>query len=148
MLLFDGDVVTVRKLGLRAATLVRKSDNAELVVPNQTFFTETTTTYTGTEELRCGFLKVRADYRHNPDQVMSLLVDIAKANPLVLPDPAPSVSIGNLGDYAIEYGLEFWMQDPIKNGKISGQLRYEILRRFNEEGIEIPKPPYLPLTQP
>ncbi|MFM7169528.1 MAG: mechanosensitive ion channel family protein, partial [Cyanobium sp.] len=114
-LLFNGDVCKVRKLGLRAATLLRKSDNAELVVPNQTFFTETTTTYTGTEELRCGFLKVRADYKHDPDHVLRLLVDIAKANPLVLTDPAPSASIGNLGDSAIEYGLDFWMTDPMKN---------------------------------
>lgn len=143
VLLFNGDVCKVRKLGLRAATLLRKSDNAELVVPNQTFFTETTTTYTGTEELRCGFLKVRADYKHDPDHVLRLLVDIAKANPLVLADPAPSASIGNLGDSAIEYGLDFWMKDPMKNGKISGELRYQILKRFKEEGIEIPKIPYV-----
>ncbi|MEB3302996.1 MAG: mechanosensitive ion channel domain-containing protein [Cyanobacteriota bacterium] len=143
VLLFNGDVCKVRKLGLRAATLLRKSDNAELVVPNQTFFTETTTTYTGTEELRCGFLKVRADYKHDPDHVLRLLVDIAKANPLVLADPAPSASIGNLGDSAIEYGLDFWMTDPMKNGKISGELRYQILKRFKEEGIEIPKIPYV-----
>ncbi|MFM7640824.1 MAG: mechanosensitive ion channel family protein [Cyanobium sp.] len=143
VLLFNGDVCKVRKLGLRAATLLRKSDNAELVVPNQTFFTETTTTYTGTEELRCGSIKVRADYKHDPDHVMTLLVDIAKANPLVLADPAPSASIGNLGDSAIEYGLDFWMRDPLKNGKISGELRYQILNRFKQEGIEIPKVPYV-----
>ena len=143
VLLFNGDVCKVRKLGLRAATLLRKSDNAELVVPNQTFFTETTTTYTGTEELRCGYIKVRADYKHDPDHVMTLLVDIAKANPLVLSEPAPSASIGNLGDSAVEYGLDFWMRDPLKNGKISGELRYEILNRFKQEGIEIPKLPYV-----
>lgn len=143
VILHDGDVCKVRKLGLRAATLKRKSDNAELVVPNQTFFTDTTTTYTGTEELRCGSLKVRADYKHDPDQVMALLVDIAKANPLVLAEPAPSASLANLGDSAIEYGLDFWMEDPMKNGKISGQLRHAILKRFREEGIEIPKIPYV-----
>jgi len=44
VVLYDGDVCKVSKLGLRAATLKRKSDNAELVVPNQTFFTATTTT--------------------------------------------------------------------------------------------------------
>ncbi|MFN9990424.1 MAG: mechanosensitive ion channel family protein, partial [Cyanobacteriota bacterium] len=143
VILHEGDVCKVRKLGLRAATLKRKSDNAELVVPNQTFFTDTTTTYTGTEELRCGSLKVRADYKHDPDQVMALLVDIAKANPLVLAEPAPSASLANLGDSAIEYGLDFWMEDPMKNGKISGQLRHAILKRFREEGIEIPKIPYV-----
>jgi potassium efflux system protein len=143
VILHDGDLCKVRKLGLRAATLKRKSDNAELVVPNQTFFTDTTTTYTGTEELRCGSLKVRADYKHDPDQVMALLVEIAKANPLVLAEPAPSAAVANLADYAIEYGLDFWMVDPMKNGKISGQLRHAILRRFREEGIVIPKLPCL-----
>jgi len=147
VLLYEGDVCKVRKLGLRAATLKRKSDNAELVVPNQTFFTATTTTYTGTEELRCGFLKVRADYKHDPDQVMALLVDIARANPLVLADPSPSAAIANLGEYAIEYGLDFWMVDPMKNGKISGELRRAILLRFKEEGIEIPRPPYVSSAQ-
>lgn len=143
VILHEGDVCRVRKLGLRAATLKRKSDNAELVVPNQTFFTDTTTTYTGSEELRCGSLKVRADYKHDPDQVMALLMEIAKANPLVLADPPPSSGIENLGDSAIEYSLDFWMEDPMKNGKISGQLRHAILRRFREEGIEIPKVPYV-----
>jgi small-conductance mechanosensitive channel len=148
VLLYEGDVCKVRNLGLRAATLKRKSDNAELVVPNQTFFTATTTTYTGTEELRCGFLKVRADYRHDPDQVMALLVDIAKAHPLVLADPSPSAAIVNLGEYAIEYGVDFWMVDPMKNGKISGDLRRAILLRFRDEGIEIPRPPYVSSAQP
>ncbi|MFM9046699.1 MAG: hypothetical protein ACKOOH_03405 [Cyanobium sp.] len=35
------------------------------------------------------------------------------------------------------------MTDPMKNGKISGDLRYQILKRFKEEGIEIPKIPYV-----
>ena len=43
----------------------------------------------------------------------------------------------------MEYGLDFWMRDPLKNGKISGELRYEILNRFKQEGIEIPKLPYV-----
>lgn len=139
VILHDGDVCKVRKLGLRAATLKRTSDNAELVVPNQTFFTDTTTTYTGSEDLRCGSLKVCADSKHDPDQVMALLVDIAKANPLVLADPAPSAGIANLDDSTLEFGLDFWMEDPMNNGKISGQLRYEILRRFRQEGIVIPR---------
>lgn len=146
VILHDGDVCKVRKLGLRAATLLRKSDNAELVVPNQTFFTDTTTTYTGTQNLRCGTLKVRADYNHDPDRVMAILVELAAANPLVLKDPAPSASVANLGDYAIDYGLDFWMKDPTKNGKISGMLRHAILRRFKEEGIEIPALPPLLLS--
>ena len=43
ILLLERDPVEVRRLGLRAATLWRDRDNVELVVPNQTFITDTTT---------------------------------------------------------------------------------------------------------
>ena len=39
VLIIDGEACEVRRLGLRAAVLWRRSDNAELLIPNQTFFT-------------------------------------------------------------------------------------------------------------
>jgi potassium efflux system protein len=143
VLVHQGDVCQVTSLGLRAATLLRTMDNAELVVPNQNFFTATSITYTGSDSLRNGFLVVRADYSHDPEQVIAILVEIAKANSMVLPDPEPSASLMNFGDYAIEYGLSFWMQNPLKNGSICSQLRRAIWQRFQQEGIEIPLAPRL-----
>jgi small-conductance mechanosensitive channel len=142
VLVHDGDVCKVQSLGLRAATLVRSSDNAELLVPNQTFFTATTTTYTGTETLRCGTLNVRADYDHSPDQVIAILVDIAKANPRVVSDPPPSAKLADFGDYSLIYALDFWMADPTKKGGIAAELRRAIWNRFREEGISIPLAPH------
>jgi small-conductance mechanosensitive channel len=68
LLVLQGGICQVKSLGLRAATLMRPSDNAELVVPNQTVFTATTTTYTGSDERRCGTVQVRAADKHDPDQ--------------------------------------------------------------------------------
>jgi small-conductance mechanosensitive channel len=138
LLVLQGDICQVKSLGLRAATLTRSSDNAELVVPNQTFFTATTTTYTGSDERRCGTVQVRAAYKHDPDRVIALLLDTARANPLVLTDPAPGAKLSNFGEYFMEYKLDFWMADPLKNGSISSQLRQQIWHRFREQGIEIP----------
>jgi len=146
VLMHQGDVCQVTSLGLRAATLLRTLDNAELVVPNQNFFTATSITYTGSDNLRNGFLLVRADYKHNPDQVIAILVEIAQANSMILADPAPSAALSNFGDYAIEYGLSFWMANPLKNGMISAQLRRAIWHRFHQEGIEMPLAPRLKLT--
>jgi small-conductance mechanosensitive channel len=98
VLVHDGDVCKVQSLGLRAATLLRTSDNAELLVPNQTFFTATTTTYTGTATLRCGSLNVRADYDHSPEQVIAILLEIAKANPRVMSNPPPSAKLAEFLD--------------------------------------------------
>ena len=141
VVMHQGDLCRVNKLGLRAATLKRKSDNAELVVPNQTFFIATTTTYTGTEDLRCATLQVHADYKHDADRVIALLLEIVQTDERVLADPAPSAGVTNLGPYAVEYGLDYWMVDPTKSGSIASALRRMILRRFREEGIEIPTMP-------
>ncbi|QNI71936.1 mechanosensitive ion channel family protein [Cyanobium sp. NS01] len=89
ILFIDGDPCEVRSLGLRAAVLWRDRDNAELVIPNQTFFTTTTTTYTGTDHLRRGQVLVGAAYRHDPVAVMAVLEATAQQVPGVLADPPP-----------------------------------------------------------
>ena len=142
VLVHDGDVCQVQSLGLRATTLLRSSDNAELLVPNQTFFTATTTTYTGTARLRCGSLSVRADYEHSPEQVIAILLEIAKANPRVISSPPPSAKMSDFGDYAMVFSLDFWMADPTTKGGIAAELRCAIWTRFHEEGIKIPRIPY------
>ena len=141
VLVHDGDVCQVQSLGLRAATLLRSSDNAELLVPNQTFFTATTTTYTGTARLRCGSLSVRADYEHSPEQVIAILLEIAKANSRVVSSPPPSAKLAEFGDYAMVYDLDFWMADPTTKGGIAAELRRAIWNRFREEGISMPRIP-------
>lgn len=83
-------------------------------------------------------MQVRAAYKHDPDRVIALLLDTARANPLVLTDPAPGAKLSNFGEYFMEYKLDFWMADPLKNGSISSQLRQQIWHRFREQGIEIP----------
>jgi hypothetical protein len=140
VLVVDGDVCQVRKLGLRATTLWRDADNAELVVPNQTFFTTTATTYTGTDERRRGQVLVGAHYRHDPEQVIVLLEQVAKAHPRVLADPPPKAFLMNYGDSSIDYSLRFWMADPMTNLSISSEVRRAIWRVFEENGIEIPFP--------
>ena len=141
ILIVDGDACEVKNLGLRASTLLRPSDNAELVVPNQTFFTNTTTTFTGeTKALRCSTVTVGADYKHEPDEVIALLVATAKANPRVLSAPPPKAFVTNFGESAIDYELEFSMADPLTKGSIAKELRRAIWYAFRDNGIEMPYP--------
>ena len=77
VLMHEGEACEVRRLGLRAATLWRGSDNAELVVPNQTFFTQTTTTYTGSDRTRRCRLEVQAPAACPPEPIITLLLEIS-----------------------------------------------------------------------
>ena len=52
VLMLDGDPCEVRRLGLRATLLWRDRDNAELLIPNQTFFTQAATSYTASDRMR------------------------------------------------------------------------------------------------
>ncbi len=140
VLVVDGDVCQVRKLGLRATTLWRDGDNAELVVPNQTFFTTTATTYTGTDERRRSQVLIGTDYRHDPEQVIALLEQVASAHPRVLADPAPKAFLLDYGESSIDYALRFWIADPMTNLSISSEIRRTIWRVFKENDIEIPFP--------
>ena len=49
ILMINGDPCTVRKLGLRATQLRRGRDGAELLIPNQNFFTQEAESYTAEE---------------------------------------------------------------------------------------------------
>ena len=140
VLVVDGDVCQVRKLGLRATTLWRDGDNAELVVPNQTFFTATATTYTGSDERRRSQVLIGADYRHDPDQVIALLEGVAREHPRILADPPPRAFLLNYGDSSIDYALRYWIADPMTNLSIGSEVRRTIWRVFKQNGIEIPFP--------
>jgi len=140
VLILEGDTCQVRKLGLRATTLWRDRDNAELVVPNQTFFTATATTYTGSDDRRRGQVLIGAGYQHDPELVISVLEEVARAHPRVLADPAPKAFLLDYGSSSIDYSLRFWMADPMTNLGISSELRRSIWHAFQQHDIEIPFP--------
>jgi small-conductance mechanosensitive channel len=140
VLMIDGDPCEVRRLGLRATLLWRDRDNAELLIPNQTFFTEAATTYTASDRMRRSQVSVGAAYHHNPDQVIALLEATALAVPRVLSDPAPKALLLSYGDSSINYALRFWIANPMSNVGICSEVNQAIWTAFQREGIEIPFP--------
>ncbi|MEB3234789.1 MAG: mechanosensitive ion channel domain-containing protein [Cyanobacteriota bacterium] len=151
VLMLDGDPCEVRKLGLRATLLWRDRDNAELLIPNQTFFTEAATTFTASDRMRRSQVNVSAAYHHDPAAVIALLEATALTVPRVLPAPAPKGLLLNYGDSAIQYALRFWISNPMDNVSICSDVNQAIWTAFQREGIEIPFPQqvqYTIATQP
>jgi small-conductance mechanosensitive channel len=140
VLFMDGDPCEVRRLGLRAAVLWRDRDNAELVVPNQTFFTTPTITYTGTDRLRRSQVLVGAAYQHDPAVVIALLERTAAAVTGVLASPAPKGLVLGYGDSSIQYAVRFWISDPLQNISVSSAVSTAVWQAFRHEGITIPFP--------
>lgn len=140
VLMLDGDPCEVRSLGLRATLLWRDRDNAELLIPNQTFFTEAATTYTASDRMRRSQVNVGAAYHHNPAEVLALLEATALEVARVLPQPAPKALLLNYGDSAINYCLRFWIANPMDNVGICSEVNQAIWQAFLDNSIEIPFP--------
>jgi len=140
VLMIDGDPCEVRKLGLRATLLWRDRDNAELLIPNQVFFTEAATTYTASDRMRRSQVSVGAAYHHDPSAVIALLEATALSVPRVLKHPAPKGLLLSYGDSAINYALRFWIANPMDNVGICSEVNQAIWSAFKQHNIEIPFP--------
>ena len=140
VLMLDGDPCEVRKLGLRATLLWRDRDNAELLIPNQSFFTQPATSYTASDRMRRSQVSVGAAYHHDPRTVIALLEATALEVPEVLRTPAPRALLLNYGDSAINYALRFWIAHPMQNSRVCSAVNQAIWHAFKRDGIEIPFP--------
>jgi len=135
------DPCEVLELGMRATTLWRDRDNVELVVPNQTFFTQSMVTYSGLRDRRRrGQVLIGAAYRHPPETVIALLEATAFTIPRVLHQPAPKGLLLRYDDSAITYAIRYWIENPMDGVGVASEVGIAVWKAFHREGIEIPFP--------
>ena len=135
------DPCEVLELGMRATTLWRDRDNVELVVPNQTFFTQSMVTYSGIRDRhRRGQVLIGAAYRHPPQTVIALLEATASTIPRVLAKPAPKGLLLRYDDSAITYAIRYWIENPMDGVGVASEVGIAVWNAFQREGIEIPFP--------
>ncbi|MGK7930718.1 MAG: mechanosensitive ion channel family protein [Microcystaceae cyanobacterium] len=142
-----GDIITidrkmsrVKKLGIRATTVQVIGDNSEEIIPNQTFFTESVSTLTGSDAYVRRSLQVGASYQCDPTKVADILLQVAQQHPHVLQDPPPVVFSLGFGESSIDFELKFWLDDPLMSSPVTTELVFAIWQAFAENGIEIPYP--------
>ena len=138
VLMHEGEACEVRRLGPRATTLWRGGDNAEVVVPNQSFFTTATTTYTRSDRMRRCSLQLKMAQSWNPGQIVALLEVLAADHPAVLTEPAPKARLVEFGSERYGYKLSFSIADPLTAGSVTADLRLAICRRFGDLGMDPP----------
>lgn len=140
VLMIKGEPCRVNKLGLRATQLSRDRDDAELLIPNQTFFTQDAESFTAGENFRRSEIVVGAAYHHEPKQVIALLEQVASKHPKVLRNPSPKAFAIDFAESSINYKVKYSVGNPLQALSVSSDLRQEIWTAFNSHGIGIPFP--------
>jgi small-conductance mechanosensitive channel len=134
---FDGVVMDIKT----RYTLIRSLSGRESVVPNEKLITERIENLSLADPKILLSTDVSVAYDSDPDKVMAILLDAARACQRVIADPAPSARLVKFGADGLEFTLYFWIEDP-QNGQmnVKSEVNLGILRRLREAGIEIPYP--------
>ena len=140
VLMIDNEPCLVKNISLRAITLRRLRDDAELLIPNQTIFQTKTEVFTAGENDRRESIVVGAAYHHDPQHIIGLLEKIAQSHPLVIKQPMPEAFTIDFADSSITYKLIFAVRNPFDALKVASELRQQIWTAFEENDITIPFP--------
>ncbi|MDM8531641.1 mechanosensitive ion channel [Anaerolineales bacterium HSG25] len=135
----DGELSVVKRLDIRS-THVQTRNNVEIVIPNQTFFTSSFITYTGTDRTVRILIPAGASYNNDPEEVIKILEEVGQAHPEVKKEPKPAVFLVNFGDSSVDFKLAVWVDDPLRMMSVTSDLNRAIWQAFAKNNIEIPFP--------
>ena len=84
-------------------------------------------------------MKVGISYGDNIGKAITVAMDVIKKHDKVLPDPAPTVAVADLGDSSVDLLVRPWVQTS-EYWKVKWDLTRQIKEAFDKEGISIPFP--------
>lgn len=138
-----GDVVTigdttgvVSRIRIRATTITNW-ERKELVVPNKEFITGRLLNWTLSDKVNRVQINVGVAYGTDTDRAQALLLEIVRAQPAILDDPPPRVTLEGFGDSTLDFVVRAFLGTIEQRLDVIHELHSEIHRRFQREGIEI-----------
>lgn len=127
------------------STSVRSLASNLVIVPNSKLAQAIVTNYHLPEKRMASSVQVGVSYGSDPDRVERILMEVAAQGsreiPGMLAAPAPSAAFDpGFGESALGFTLNYQVEEFASQFAVRNALRRRILRRFREEGIEIPFP--------
>ncbi len=142
-----GDMITVDKFYGAVSqinaryTVMKALDGTETIVPNEMLVNTPVINHSYSSKSVQVVLKLSIAYSADVDRALQILVEVATAQSRVLADPLPSAFITGFGADGVEMQIGFWIRDPeVGSLPIRSEISRAVLRRFHDEGIEIPAP--------
>jgi small-conductance mechanosensitive channel len=129
----------VTRIGMRSST-VRTWSGSEVIVPNAKLVTDSVVNWTLSDSLRRLDVPVGVAYGTDPDRVCALLIEVAKANRAVLPEPEPLALFLAHGQSSLDFELRAWTAQFDSFAQVRSELTAGVNKALREAGIEIPYP--------
>jgi len=135
----DAIEARVESISLRTTILITNDDIA-VIVPNSDLVMRKVINWSyGSQNVRIS-VPVGIAYGSDAGQVSQALVEAAGCVKEVLNTPRPQVRLRSFGDWALDFELLVWIDQPHDHASIRSKINYQIYRVLSERGIEIPFP--------
>ena len=117
-------------------TVLLHADRSRVVVPNRKIVGEILHNY---GRIRQAEVKVGVAYGADLKLALMTVLDLVRASPRVLANPAPLVQISALGDSAVQITARPWVAVG-DYGLVESELNLSIIDAMRQRGIEMPFP--------
>lgn len=135
----DGQEGIVKKINMRSTELETWS-KSNIIIPNAAILSQSVVNLTYSDRIGRIEIKVGVDYDSDIALVTKTLLEIAQANPKILPSPAPTVAFTEFGDSSLNFQLNCFTANIYDKSLISNELRERIILEFRAKNINIPSP--------
>jgi len=135
----EGKIGRVEEIKLRTTRTVT-IDNKVLILPNHLYLQNSLYNWTQNGTLTRESVSVGVAYGSDVKLVKELLLQAARTNESVVPNPEPLVLFTDFGDSSLNFKLIFTIQDSFKAFLPKSEIRFEIDRLFRENNVTIPFP--------
>lgn len=129
----------VYKINIRSTEL-ETFDRAVVIIPNADIISGQLINWTLTDACGRISIDVGVGYGSDLEKVLNTALDIAKSDPRVLTDPAPSAIVTEFADSAVNIRLRCYLGNILEKSYVKSDLMIRLQKAFAENGIDIPFP--------
>ncbi len=134
-----GEAVKVRKIGLRTS-IVEDRNEIVIILPNSKIVNDQVINWSHNNRQARFIIKVGVAYGTDPDLVIKILVESALEHPDCINEKGPVARLIDFGESSLDFYLYFWSKEMFRIDQVKSDIRRNIVRKFNENGIIIPFP--------
>lgn len=135
----DGEVLQLTKIGLRTSEALNR-DNIVIIVPNSKITTDKVINWTHHSKVIRFKIPVGIAYESDVDLAVKLLENIANNHPNTINKDKTEARFVDFGNSTLNFELLFFSENAFRIEKDKSEMRKEINKQFNKNGIVIAFP--------
>lgn len=135
----DDLIGRVSSIGIRASKIT-SFEGSDVIVPNADFISSRVINWTFSDEKRRVILPVGVSYATDPEEVLELLLNIAKAHPEIIASPEPEALFQGFGESSLNFELRAWTESGRGWVTVKSDLTLIVHKALKDAGINIPFP--------